>query len=303
MPKTFVLGLSSSSSSSPHSLTNNKQRLLENGHTETEIVSAAIAAAKTRKERIDTIHEIKQKYKALVAAGIFEKVNDIDQKQQPPQQKQQYVSSTLSPIPTMNRSTGLTPSPIISRKRSPMRLIVSGPSPSTMTTTQLAQLRLPSSPEDQQQQHRGGRGGGGSSSSFISPRCQIQRKRSAPTMMMDTVGIDDIFGYSSDAAAIRSDPFSYTPARVCTPKYDVCSSPRSLLVSSSSITSSSTVMMMRTPPPAAGGGGRGESSSLSSSPVGKEKRPPIQPRRLASTPPPPKVAALYQQSFAPSRSM
>ena len=195
-------------------------RLLENGCSEAEIHSATIKAAKTRKERMDTINEIKQKVRALMAEGnVSEAKNeDVDQ--------QRYVAS---PVPSANRSPGLTPSPIISRK-SPMRTTGSGPSPAT----RLAHLRIPSSPE------RG----------FLSPRCHIRLKRSVPIDLGN-----DLFSMDS----VRYDPFDDRAARICSPKQQACSSPRSFLSA-----------QQHMPP-----------IRRDASPI-VDTRPPIQPRRLAS---------------------
>jgi hypothetical protein len=211
-------------------------RLLDNGHSEHEIQLATIEAAKTRKERMDTIQEIKRAFKALMESGRLSEAKDFYHKRSP------------SPVPTTtttaNRSPGLAPSPIISRK-SPMRVMTSG----RPSTTRIAHLRFPSSPER----------------SFMSPRCTFQRKRSAPIDLGNGIFSTDPF---------LSDPYNCTPARICSPKQEAHSSPRSFLSS------------MRMP----------EGQRVPSPMV--DTRPPIQPRRLASPPP----VVLYQP-FAPPRAL
>ena len=203
-------------------------RLLENGCSEAEIHLATVQAATTRKERMDTIQEIKQKIRALVEKTQKE---DVDQQQQ--QEQQRYVTS---PVPTAaNRSPGLTPSPIISRKSPMMRrtTMVSEPSPAT----RLAHLRFPTSPEQQ---------------GFLSPQCHIRRRKR-------TVPIDlgnDLFSMDS----VVYEPFDDRVARICSPKHQACSSPRSFLSAQQYIPTTT----------------RRDVSPM------VDTQPPIQPRRLAS---------------------
>lgn len=219
-----------------------KNSLLHSGHTESEIEAATIEATKTRRGRHDTVKEIKQKYKALLEAGSLGEAKRLYQQRQP-----------LSPVPSSQSTTrrkittGLTPSPIIPRKNSPLRITAPHLSP---TTSQLRHLQFPSSPD------------GG----VFSPRFNVlpRRKRAAPIDLGD-----DLFASSCSSSAFSS---SYnarsSPKRVCSPKPDGSGSPRSLFVSSSSVVRVPSSPRRRPLSPFV------------------DKRPLMQPRRVASPPSP-----------------
>ncbi len=130
--------------------------MLLNGHTEMEIQLATVQAGKTRKQRLETIQEIKEKVKSLMsaAAAAAGKVRPLS--------NNNHRMATPSPV-----SHQLPPSPIIPR-RSPVRACAENPE-------KLRHLRFPRI----------------SDSRILSPRCQI-RKRSVPIDLGDELFQGDV---------------------------------------------------------------------------------------------------------------
>lgn len=160
-------------------------RMLQNGHTETEIQVATIQAGKTRKQRLETIQELRDKVRSLLTAREVNPVFHSDKHQH------KDVKETLSPMPKIRPLHQLPPSPIVPKK-SPVRTTPGD-------TTKLPYLRFPSIA------HQNG---------ILSPRCQV-RKRSVPIELgKDLFFHDDV---------LTPHVHSHTPKRICSPRHSVLS--------------------------------------------------------------------------------
>ena len=142
--------------------------MLQNGHTESEIHLATVQAAKTRQERLATIHEIRQKVKALIAVGKAYNNGDTI-----------CNGAVSSRMP--HHSQQLPPSPIVPQK-SPART-------AHFHNENFAHLRFPIS------------------DSILSPRGCSRRKRPAPVNLGEDLFHDDALTphiYNSTPKRIRS---------------------------------------------------------------------------------------------------
>lgn len=153
-------------------------RMLQNGHTEKEIQLATFQAGKTRKQRLETIQELKEKIK-FIMSGNGRKVQPLSNSDDiTPQTSSSLVVS--SPVPHH-----LPPSPIIPRKspaRSPPR-----------DRDRLLHLRFPAV-----------------AGSVLSPRGVI-RKRAVPIDLGN-----DLFSNEEDV--LTPHIHSSTPKRLCSPR-------------------------------------------------------------------------------------
>ena len=158
--------------------------MLQNGHTENEIQLATIQAGKTRKQRIETIQELREKIKSIMSTNA-RKVQPLSSMGPiyPP------TSSTLSLVVSSPVPHHLPPSPIIPRK-SPAR---SPPCNQGL----LPHLRFP-----------------GMANTMLSPRGVI-RKRTVPIDLGN-----DLFRSVDEQVEDVLTPhiYSSTPKRLCSPR-------------------------------------------------------------------------------------
>jgi hypothetical protein len=193
--------------------------MLQNGHTHSEIQLASDQAAKTRQQRLETIQEIRQKVKAILAAG---KANPNARKLQ-----------STSPMP-LSRSQQLPPSPIIPR-RSPMRV-------AQWNSARFPHLQFPQ---------------GRDTDSVVSPRCSTGRqKRPAPIDLGDDLfdGGDALTSdiYNSTPKRLRSPAGGNEKSKLSPRSSTFCSSMRFPARVKSPMADSRPLLMPRriaSPPP------------------------------------------------------
>lgn len=83
------------------------RRMLQNGHSENEIQLATMQAARTRKERLETINEIRQKLKALMSRGKVLQSSSIHRMSASPMALNQLPPSPIVPRKSPARATHL----------------------------------------------------------------------------------------------------------------------------------------------------------------------------------------------------